>query len=72
MKNPSVIGTVPMYGGEAATRAAVRAQVGDSAPLGSMYFGQGAVATTKPYLYVKVIAGNADTDWERVVTQASD
>jgi len=61
-----------IYTGTAATRAAVRAEVGDTAPLGSMYIGVGAVATTKPYTYIKVIAGPGDTDWERVVTQASD
>lgn len=61
-----------IYTGTAATRAAVRAQVGDTAPLGSMYIGVGAVATTKPYTYIKVINGPGDTDWERVVTQASD
>jgi hypothetical protein len=61
-----------IYTGTAATRAAVRAQVGDTAPLGSMYIGVGAVATTKPYTYIKVVNGPGDTDWERVVTQASD
>lgn len=61
-----------VYTGTAATRAAVRAQVGDTAPLGSMYIGVGAVATTKPYTYIKVVNGPGDTDWERIVTQASD
>ncbi len=61
-----------VFTGTAATRAAVRAQVGDTAPLGSMYIGVGAVATTKPYTYIKVINTPGDTDWERVVTQASD
>jgi hypothetical protein len=37
-----------------------------------MYIGVGAVATTKPYTYIKVVNGPGDTDWERVVTQASD
>jgi hypothetical protein len=61
-----------VYTGTAATRAAVRAQVGDSAGIGDMYIGVGAVATTKPYTYIKVVHGPGDTDWERVVTQASD
>ncbi len=61
-----------IYSGTAATRAAVRTQVGDSAPIGSMYIGVGAVATTKPYTYIKVLNGPGDTDWERVVTQAQD
>jgi hypothetical protein len=61
-----------IYTGTAATRAAVRAQVGDSAGIGDMYIGVGAVATTKPYTYIKVINTPNDSDWERVVTQASD
>jgi hypothetical protein len=61
-----------IYTGTAATRAAVRAQVGDSAGIGDMYIGVGAVATTKPYTYIKVLNVPGDTDWERVVTQASD
>lgn len=61
-----------VYSGTAATRAAVRALVGDSAPQGSMFIGTTSVATTKPNLYVKVLAANADTDWERVVTAATD
>ena len=59
------------YTGTAATRAAVRAQVGDTAPIGSLYFGFGAVATTKPYFYVKIQHVPGDTDWERIVCQAS-
>jgi len=61
-----------VYSGEAETRAAVRAQVGDDAPKGSLYVGKGAEATTKPHLFVKVLNVPGDTDWERVVTQASD
>jgi hypothetical protein len=61
-----------IYTGSAATRAAVRAQVGDSAPIGSLYVGSTAVGTTKPNLYVKVLNAGANTDWERIVTQASD
>jgi hypothetical protein len=61
-----------VYTGTAATRAAVRAQVGDTPAIGSMYIGVGAVATTKPYTYIKVAAVPGDTDWERVVTQAAD
>ncbi|MBI4086106.1 MAG: hypothetical protein HY433_02605 [Candidatus Liptonbacteria bacterium] len=63
---------VRIYTGSAATRAAVRTQVGDTAPVGSLYVGSSSVATTKPNLYVKVLNGPGDTDWERVVTAASD
>jgi hypothetical protein len=58
--------------GTAATRAAVRAQVGDDAPIGSFYVGQTSVATTKPNCYIKVLNVPGDTDWERIVVQASD
>lgn len=61
-----------IYSGVAATRAAVRALVGDSAPQGSLFIGTSSVATTKPNLYVKVLDAGADTDWERIVTQAAD
>ena len=64
--------SVHVYSGTAVTRAAVRALVGESPPIGSMFIGVGAVATTKPHLYVKVANAAADTDFERVVTQASD
>jgi hypothetical protein len=60
------------YTGSAATRAAVRAQVGDTPPIGALYIGQGAVGSTKPNFYVKVLNNGNDGDWERVVTQASD
>ena len=60
------------YTGTAATRAAVRAQVGDTAPIGAIYFGFGAAAVTKPNLYVKVQHVPGDTDWERVTTSAVD
>jgi hypothetical protein len=60
------------YFGTAATRAAVRAQVGDDAPIGTFYIGQSSVATTKPNVYIKVLDVPGDTDWERVVTQAAD
>ena len=61
-----------VYSGTAVTRAAVRADIGDSAPIGSMYISTGAVGTTKPNTYIKVANAAADTDWERLVTQASD
>lgn len=61
-----------IYTGSAATRAAVRAQVTDVAPVGSVYVGTGAVGTTKPNFYIKVLNAAADTDWERVVTAATD
>ena len=60
------------YFGTAATRAAVRAEVGDTAPIGSLYIGFGAVATTKPYTYIKIQHVPGDTDWERIVTAATD
>ena len=65
-------GPIKVYSGTAATRAAVRALVGDGAPQGSMFIGISAVATTKPNFYIKTANGAADTDWERVLTQASD
>ena len=61
----------PLFG-TAATRAAVRAQVGDSVPIGTLYIGQSSVATTKPNCYIKVLNVPGDTDWERIVTQAAD
>lgn len=61
-----------IYTGSAATRAAVRAQVTDAAPQGSVYIGTGAVATTKPNMYIKVLNAGTDTDWERLVTAATD
>ena len=64
--------SVQVFSGSADTRAAVRALVGDTPALGSMFVGYGSLGTTKPNLYVKIAASNADTDWERVVTQASD
>jgi len=63
---------VNVYSGTAVTRAAVRALIGDGAPQGSVFIGSGAVATTKPNMYVKTANGGADTDWERVVTAATD
>jgi len=61
-----------IYSGTAVTRAAVRADIGGTAPIGSMYISTGAVGTTKPNTYIKVANATADTDWERLVTQASD
>jgi hypothetical protein len=65
-------GSVNVYSGVAVTRAAARAAAPADAPIGSLFVGQGAVATTKPNLYLKTANAGADTDWERVVTQASD
>lgn len=64
--------TVNVYSGTAVTRAAVRALVGDTPPIGSMFLAAGAVATTKPNTYIKTANAAADTDWERVVTAATD
>ena len=60
------------YFGTAALRATVLSEVGATAPIGSIYFGFGAVGTTKPNFYIKMANAGALTDWERVVTQASD
>lgn len=67
-----IIRSLHVYSGTAVTRAAVRALVGDGAPIGSLFVGAGAVATTKPHLYVKIANTPDNLDWERVVTQASD
>lgn len=64
---------VNVYSGTAVTRAAVQTEVGNDAPIGSLYVGDAAVATTKPNLYVKILdVDDSATNWERVVTQASD
>lgn len=54
------------------TRAAARALMGDACPLGSCVIGDDARATTKPDWYIKIASTAADTDWERVVTAATD
>ena len=69
MIGPSAI---QIFSGTAVTRAAVRALVGDTPPIGSLFVGSAAVATTKPNAYIKMANGPADTDWERVVTAATD
>jgi|GEM_PF-3425145 len=62
-----------IYSGTAVTCAAVQTEVGNDAPIGSLYVGNTAVATTKPNLYVKILdVDGSATNWERVVTQASD
>jgi len=62
-----------IYSGDAVTLAAVQTEVGNDAPIGSLYVGDAAVATTKPNLYVKILdVDDSATNWERVVTQASD
>lgn len=70
--NISMAGPIAVYSGTAATRAAVRALVGDAAPQGSMFVGISSVATTKPNCYIKVLNAGNDSDWERIITQASD
>lgn len=67
-----VLTSVTVYSGTAATRAAVRAAVPSSSPIGSLFVSLNAVATTKPNFYVKMANAGADTDWERVVTAATD
>ena len=64
--------SIQIFSGTAATRAAARALAGDAAPIGSIVVGLNAVATTKPNTYIKVANAAADTDFERIVTQASD
>lgn len=58
--------------GSAATRTAVRADGGDAAPVGSVYFSTDGGATTAPKVYFKIANATADADWERLVTAAAD
>lgn len=58
--------------GAAATRTAVRADGGDAAPIGSVYFSTDGGATTAPKVYFKIANATADADWERLVTAAAD
>jgi len=58
--------------GIAATRTAVRADGGDAAPIGSVYFSTDGGATTAPKVYFKIANATADADWERLVTAAAD
>lgn len=58
--------------GLAATRTAVRADGGDAAPIGSVYFSTDGGATTAPKVYFKIANATADADWERLVTAAAD
>ena len=67
-----VLTSVTAYSGTAATRAAARAAAPSSAPIGSLFIAVNAVGTTKPNFYVKMANAGADTDWERVVTAATD
>lgn len=61
-----VNGLAPNYTGSASTRAAVRAQVGATPTVGSVY------RSTAGKLYVKVANAGADTDWQKVTTTAAD
>lgn len=54
------------------TRSEVRTLVGETPPIGSVFFGTGAVESTKPNAYIKIFNNGSDTDWQRIVTQASD
>jgi hypothetical protein len=58
--------------GTAATRATVRADGGDEAPVGSVYFSNDGGATTAPKVYFKIADAKANADWERLVTAAAD
>lgn len=55
-----------IFTGAATTRAGVRAQVGETPGVGSLYLG------TAAHSYIKVASAGADTDWERITTTASD
>lgn len=59
-------GNVAIYAGTAATRTAVRTQVGTSGANGSMYL------STAGKMYIKVNIAGADTDWQKVTTTAAD
>lgn len=72
-----VVGVYPATGiwimdGTANTRAGVRADGGDDAPIGSVYFSDDGGATTAPKVYFKIANAGADADWERLVTAAAD
>ena len=69
---PIVLGSVKMLTGVAATRTAVRADGGDAAGIGSIYFSTDGGATTAPKVYFKIANATADADWERLVTAAAD
>jgi len=58
---------VKIYSGAAETRAAVHSAFG-SAPIGSLYLGNTAGATTKPNMFIKT----ATDHWERIVTADTD
>lgn len=58
--------------GTADTRAKVRADGGDDAPIGSVYFSNTGGATTAPKVYFKIANAGANADWERNVTAAAD
>ena len=58
--------------GTANTRALVRADGGDDAPIGSAYWSNDGGVTTAPKVYFKIANAGADADWERLVTAAAD
>ena len=60
-------GSQEFYTGTAATRNAVRTQVGTQGSIGSMYFSSSAGK-----LYLKVAIAGADTDWQLVTSSAAD
>ena len=57
---------VRWFMGDLATRAAVRAQVGDLIGMGSLYF------STAGEAYIKVAGAGAETDWEVLNHEAAD
>lgn len=58
--------------GEANTRAGVRADGGDDAPIGSVYFSNDGGGALAPKVYFKIANAGANTDWERLVTATAD
>jgi len=72
MEGQIILGAVQQLTGVAATRAAVRADGGDAAGIGSVYFSTNGGATTAPKVYFKIANATADADWEKVVTTAAD
>ena len=59
-------GNPGIYAGHCTTRATLRAQVGTSPAIGSLYL------SSQGKLYVKVAVAGADADWEKVTQTAAD
>lgn len=61
-----IAGTTYAYTGACTTRDTLRAEVGTGGAIGSMYF------STAGKVYIKVAAGDATTDWQKVTATAAD